>query len=377
MPFDSVRPWRAVHRRTTTAVAMGKVRVGGDAMVMVHATLPSPITHMPTTHSYITECVEVGADVVCVPCATIADVQALRHITPHSPVPIIAHIVNNDIKLAIAALAKGADSIKIAVNTDDISPLDISPLLKSATAYNRCIIAVFNVDAKMSSDAVIKDMLHLLDSFEKQGFYNTILSVHTDDIFLLYAIYMDFAFTCRTPIHLSLAHYGTMMQGAIQGAMVLGNLLWAGIGDILHVALNTDPVQEVKTAYAILKSLGLRHRGVNVISCPSCARQAFDVVQTVTMLEQRLEHISTPLTLSVLGCIVNGIGEAQHTDIGFIGGGKNTHQVYMNGLPSHRLQDEDLIQHIVGLVEQKAAQLERQKRLQPLATQSHCGAEQG
>ncbi len=361
MSLESIRPWRAVHRRTTTPVAIGGICVGGDNPVMVHATTPCPVTDVAATMAHIAQCVDIGADVMCVPCGDGDIVRALKQITQSSPVPIIAHIVDNDIDTAVAAIENGASSVRINPNLGR----DISPLLAAAHVRNSSIIATFDVDSGTAApapapDAVIAQMLQTLTRFEKQGFHNTILSVHTDDIFLLYDIYMDFAFTCETPVHLSLARYGTVAEGYVRGAMTLGNLLWAGIGDMLHVALNADPVEEVKTAYAILKSLGLRHRGVNVISCPSCARQAFDVVKTVTVLEERLEHISTPLTLSVLGCIVNGIGEAQHTDIGFIGGGKNTHQVYMNGLPSHRLQDEDLIQHIVQLVEQKAAQIESQ-----------------
>jgi (E)-4-hydroxy-3-methylbut-2-enyl-diphosphate synthase len=172
---------------------------------------------------------------------------------------------------------------------------------------------------------------------------------------------MQLADACDYPLHIGITEAGGQRSGTIKSSIGLGNLLWAGIGDTVRVSLSCDPVEEIKVGYEILKSLGLRHRGVNVISCPSCARQQFDVIETVRKLEDRLEHISTPLTVSVIGCVVNGPGEATLTDVGFTGGGRGTHQVYVNGLPSHRLKDEDIVDHLVQQVEAKAAEIEAKK----------------
>lgn len=175
---------------------------------------------------------------------------------------------------------------------------------------------------------------------------------------------MQLADACDYPLHIGITEAGGQRSGTIKSSIGLGNLLWAGIGDTVRVSLSCDPVEEIKVGYEILKSLGLRHRGVNVVSCPSCARQQFDVIETVRTLEERLEHISTPLTVSVIGCVVNGPGEATLTDVGFTGGGRGTHQVYVNGLPSHRLKDEDIVDHLVKQVEAKAAEIEAQKDTQ-------------
>ena len=356
MSIDTIRPWRSVARRTTNPVYIGKVAVGGDNPIVVHASTDVRVSDYRSVLKQINACVDIGADIMCIPCDSIDTAKRMGDVVFPSPVPIIAEIVDNSIKTAITALNARVQAIKI----NPMQMGNMNPVIEAIQHNTAIILDIHLAELSCGTQDSIKTCLHIVDSLENAGFTNTILSLQSDDIFQLYESYMEFAFTCRTPVHLSLKNYGTMIEDSIRGAMTLGNLLWAGIGDILHIKLNAPPVEQIKTAYSILKSLGLRHRGVNVISCPSCARQAFDVVKTVTLLEQRLEHISTPLTLSVLGCIVNGIGEAQHTDIGFIGGGKNTHQVYMNGLPSHRLKDEDLIQHIVGLVEQKAQEIENQ-----------------
>jgi (E)-4-hydroxy-3-methylbut-2-enyl-diphosphate synthase len=151
---------------------------------------------------------------------------------------------------------------------------------------------------------------------------------------------------------------GGVMSGTIKSSIGMGSLLWAGIGDTIRVSLSADPVEEIKVGYDILKSLGLRRHGVTVISCPSCARQQFEVIKTVEALEKRLAHITTPITLSVIGCVVNGPGEARETDIGFTGGGSGTHQVYVAGVPAHRLKDQSIVDHLVAMVEKKAAEIE-------------------
>ena len=205
---------------------------------------------------------------------------------------------------------------------------------------------------------MVESALNHIRILEDLDFTEFKISCKASDVFLAVAAYNALAEACDYPLHLGITEAGGLQSGTIKSSIGIGNLLWAGIGDTIRVSLSADPVEEIKVGFDILKSLGLRHRGVNVISCPSCARQQFEVIKTVEVLEQRLAHISTPLTVSVIGCVVNGPGEATQTDIGFTGGGKGTHQVYVNGLPDHRLKDQDIVDHLVGLIEQKAAEIE-------------------
>jgi (E)-4-hydroxy-3-methylbut-2-enyl-diphosphate synthase len=196
---------------------------------------------------------------------------------------------------------------------------------------------------------------------EDNDFFEFKISVKASDVFLAVAAYQGLADACDYPLHLGVTEAGGLRSGTVKSSIGIGSLLWAGIGDTIRVSLSADPVEEVKVGFDILKSLNLRHRGVNVISCPSCARQQFEVIKTVELLESRLAHITTPMTVSVIGCVVNGPGEARETDIGFTGGGNGTHMVYISGVPHHRLKDEDIVDHLVGLIEKKAAEIEAAK----------------
>jgi (E)-4-hydroxy-3-methylbut-2-enyl-diphosphate synthase len=208
---------------------------------------------------------------------------------------------------------------------------------------------------------MVESALNHARILEDEDFFEFKISCKASDVFLAVAAYQGLAEACDYPLHVGITEAGGLRSGTIKSSIGLGSLLWAGIGDTLRVSLSADPVEEVKAGFDILKSLGLRHRGVNVISCPSCARQQFDVIETVEVLERRLAHITTPITLSVIGCVVNGPGEARETDIGFTGGGNDTHQVYLGGLPAHRLKDQDVVDHLVELVERKAAEIEAAK----------------
>ena len=207
-------------------------------------------------------------------------------------------------------------------------------------------------------EAMVESALEHSKILEDKGFLDFKISVKASDIFLAVAAYQKLSDLTDTPLHVGITEAGGFRTGTVKSSIGMGMLLWGGIGDTIRVSLSDDPVNEVKVGFDILKSLGLRHRGVNVISCPSCARQQFDVINTVKILEERLSHITTPITLSIIGCVVNGPGEARETDIGLTGGGKGTHQIYLGGLPSHRLKDEGIIKHIVGLVEKKAHEIE-------------------
>ena len=210
-------------------------------------------------------------------------------------------------------------------------------------------------------EAMVESALDHARILEDHDFHEFKISVKASDVFLAVAAYQGLAEACDYPLHLGITEAGRMRSGTVKSAIGMGSLLWAGIGDTIRVSLSADPVEEIKVGFDILKSLGLRHRGVNVISCPSCARQQFDVISTVAVLEQRLAHISTPMTVSVIGCVVNGPGEARETDIGFTGGGNGTHQVYLNGLPDHRLKDANIVDHLVAMIEKKAAEIEAAK----------------
>jgi len=211
---------------------------------------------------------------------------------------------------------------------------------------------------ELCPEAMVESALNHARILEDEDFFEFKISCKASDVFLAVAAYQGLAEACDYPLHVGITEAGGLRSGTIKSSIGLGSLLWAGIGDTLRVSLSADPVEEVKAGFDILKSLGLRHRGVNVISCPSCARQQFDVIETVEVLERRLAHITAPLTLSVIGCVVNGPGEARETDIGFTGGGNDTHQVYISGLPSHRLKDQNVVDHLVELVERKAAEIE-------------------
>ena len=210
-------------------------------------------------------------------------------------------------------------------------------------------------------EAMVESALNHARILEDEDFFEFKISCKASDVFLAVAAYVGLAEACDYPLHIGVTEAGGLRSGTVKSSIGLGNLLWSGIGDTLRVSLSADPVEEVKVGFDMLKSLGLRHRGVNVISCPSCARQQFEVIKTVELLEERLAHITTPMTLSVIGCVVNGPGEARETDIGLTGGGKNTHQVYLSGVPHHRLKDESIVDHLVSLVEAKAAELEAAK----------------
>ena len=365
MSIDSVRPWRAIMRRKSKQIMVGNVPVGGDAPISVQTMTNTLTTDVKATLEQINACTEAGADIIRVSCPDEASTIALKEIVKESPIPIVADI-RFHYKRGIEAAEAGASCLRI--NPGNIGNRKRVLEVVKAAKDNNCSMRIgvnggslekhlLDKYAEPCPEALVESALEHAKILEDADFTEFKIAVKASDVFLACASYHALADACDYPLHVGITESGGLLGGSIRSSIGVGNLLWAGVGDTIRISLSADPVEEIKTGYAILKSLGLRHRGVNVISCPSCARQAFDVVKTVQVLEERLEHISTPLTLSVLGCIVNGIGEAKHTDVGFIGGGNDTHQVYLNGLPDHRLKNEDIIQHIVKLVEKKAEEL--------------------
>lgn len=365
----SVRPYRDIHRRQSRQIHVGNVPVGGDAPITVQSMTNTDCEDIQGTVEQIKRLEDAGCDIVRVSCPSEESTAALKQIVPQVDIPIVADI-HFHYKRAIEAAQAGAACLRI--NPGNIgSRARVQEVVKAAKDHGCSMRIGVNAGSlerdilekygEPCPEAMVESALTHARILEEEDFYEFKISCKASDVFLAVAAYMQLADACDYPLHIGITEAGGLRSGTIKSSIGLGNLLWAGIGDTVRVSLSCDPVEEIKVGYEILKSLGLRHRGVNVISCPSCARQQFDVIETVRKLEDRLEHISTPLTVSVIGCVVNGPGEATLTDVGFTGGGRGTHQVYVNGLPSHRLKDEDIVDHLVQQVEAKAAEIEAKK----------------
>jgi len=363
---NHVRPWRNIYRRKSRQVSVGNVLVGGDAPISVQTMTNTLTTDAAATIAQVQTCAEAGADIVRVSCPDEGSTAALKEIVRESPVPIVADI-HFHYKRAIEAAEAGAACLRI--NPGNIGSEDrVREVIKAARDHNCSIRIGVNAGslekdllekyAEPCPEAMVESGLRHIRILEDNDFHNFKISAKASDVFLAAAAYQGLADATDAPIHLGITEAGGLTSGTIKSAIGLGNLLWMGIGDTIRVSLSADPVEEVKVGYEILKSLGLRHRGVNIISCPSCARQGFDVIKTVEILERRLEHIKTPMSLSIIGCVVNGPGEALMTDVGFTGGGAGHGMVYLAGKQDHRLDNDKMIDHIVEMVEEKAEQLE-------------------
>ena len=365
----SVRPYRDIHRRACRKIYVGKVPVGGDAPITVQSMTNTLTNDVKATVEQIQALERAGADIVRVSCPNPESSLALKEITRQVSVPIVADI-HFHYKRAIEAAENGAACLRI--NPGNIGSMErVRDVIKAAKDYGCSMRIGVNAGSlerdllekygEPCPEAMVESALSHAKILEDNDFFEFKISCKASDVFLAVAAYQQLAEACDYPLHLGITEAGALRMGTVKSSIGLGMLLWAGIGDTIRVSLSADPVEEVKVGYDILKSLGLRRRGVTVISCPSCARQQFQVIKTVEMLEERLAHITTPLTLSVIGCVVNGPGEARETDIGLTGGGNNTHQVYLSGVTDHRLKDADIVDHLVELVEKKAAEIEMAK----------------
>src|SRR6188508_635836 len=364
--MSSIRPWRDIERRQSRQIMVGSVAVGGGAPVTVQTMTNTPTSDAKATIDQIRRCEEAGADIIRVSCPDEASTAALRQIVRAARVPIVADI-HFHYKRALEAADAGAACLRI--NPGNIgSDERVGEVVRAAKA-NGCAIRIGVNAGSLERDllekygepcpeALVESALNHAKILEDNDFFEFKISCKASDVFLAVAAYQGLAEACDYPLHLGITEAGALRMGTVKSSIGLGMLLWAGIGDTIRVSLSADPVEEVKAGFDMLKTLGLRRRGVTVISCPSCARQQFQVIKTVEVLEERLAHIATPLTLSVIGCVVNGPGEARETDIGFTGGGNNTHQVYVSGIADHRLKDADIVDHLVALVEKKAAAIE-------------------
>jgi (E)-4-hydroxy-3-methylbut-2-enyl-diphosphate synthase len=364
--MSSVRPWRDIARRQSRQIMVGNVPVGGDAPISVQTMTNTPTEDIRATVDQIRRCEEVGVDIIRVSCPDEASTAALKQIVRASRVPIVADI-HFHYKRALEAADAGAACLRI--NPGNIGSAARVKEVVDAAKSNNCAIRIGVNGGSLERDllekygepcpeALVESALDHIKLLQDQDFHNYKVAVKASDVFLAAAAYQQLAEVVDCPLHLGITEAGGLIGGTVKSSIGMGSLLWFGIGDTIRVSLSAEPEEEVRVGYEILKALGLRQRGVRVISCPSCARQGFDVIRTVQALEERLQHIRVPMSLSVLGCVVNGPGEARETDIGLTGGGNGKHMVYLSGVTDHTVQDADMIEHIVKLVEAKASELE-------------------
>jgi (E)-4-hydroxy-3-methylbut-2-enyl-diphosphate synthase len=361
------RPYRDIQRRKSRQIMVGDVPVGGDAPISVQTMTNTPTSDAAATLEQIRRSADAGVDLVRVSCPDEASTAALKTIVKESPVPIIADI-HFHYRRAIEAAEAGAACLRI--NPGNIgSPDRVSEVIKAARDHG-CSMRIGVNGGSLEKhllekygepcpDALVESALFHASFLQDKDFHEFKISVKASDVFLAVAAYHGLADAIDCPLHIGITEAGGLRAGTVKSSIGLGNLLWAGIGDTVRVSLSADPVEEVKVGFEMLKSLGLRHRGVTVISCPSCSRQQFDVISSVREIEDRLAHINEPITGSIIGWVVNGPGEARLTDIGLTGGGKDTHQIYLSGMADHRLQNGDLVDHVVSLVEERAQMLQQ------------------
>ncbi|MDI2090804.1 flavodoxin-dependent (E)-4-hydroxy-3-methylbut-2-enyl-diphosphate synthase [Commensalibacter oyaizuii] len=372
----SLRPYQHIERNKTRQIHVGSVPVGGGAPISVQTMTNTLTSDAKATIDQIKRAEKVGVDIVRVSCPDEESTAALKEIVQNVNVPIVADI-HFHYKRAIEAAKAGAACLRI--NPGNIGSAErVREVIKAAKDYNCSMRIGVNAGSlekhllekygEPNPDALVESALEHAKILEDNDFREFKISVKASDVFLAVESYRLLSEACDYPLHIGITEAGGKRAGTVKSSIGLGSLLWAGIGDTMRVSLSAEPEEEVAVGWDILKSLGLRHRGVKVISCPSCARQGFQVIPTVAALEERLAHIETPLTLSVIGCVVNGPGEATMTDVGVTGGGSGRHMVYVAGKQDHTVPVEDMIDHIVDLVEKKAAVIEAQKAAEKAAS---------
>src|SRR5277367_4022081 len=373
-----VRPWRMIQRRPSRKIRVGSVEVGGDAPISVQSMTNTLTADAKATIAQVQALEEAGADIVRVSCPDEESTAALPAIVKAAKVPIVADI-HFHYKRGVEAAKAGAACLRI--NPGNIGSAQRVREVVQAAKDHGCSMRI-GVNAgslekellerygEPCPEAMVESALNHAKILEDNDFTEFKISVKASDVFLAVAAYQGLAEACEYPLHLGITEAGGLMSGTAKSSIGMGMLLWSGIGDTIRVSLSADPVEEVRVGFDILKSLNLRHRGVNIVSCPSCARQGFNVIGTVRVLEDRLKHIATPMSLSVIGCVVNGPGEARETDLAFTGGGagKGHGMIYLNGKPAYKLGNEQLVDHVVELCEKKAAEIEaaRNSVAQPL-----------
>ncbi len=365
----SIRPFRDIKRRVTKVINVGKVKIGGDNPISVQSMTNTLTRDVKNTLKQINNISEVGGDIVRVSCPDEESTNALKEITKHSTIPIVADI-HFHYKRAVEAAENGADCLRI--NPGNIGEKDKIKQVISAAKNNNCSIRIGVNSGSLEKDilekykepcpeALVESAIRNIKILEDLNFFNFKISVKSSDVFLSVKAYRELSKVTDYPLHLGITEAGSFVPGSIKSSIGLGNLLMDGIGDTIRISLSDDPVEEIKVGNEILKSLNLRNRGVKIISCPSCARQGFQVIDTVKILEEKLSHIKTPITLSIIGCVVNGPGEAAQTDIGITGGGKDSSMLYLKGVQTEKINNQEIVSKIVNLVEKKVIELENNK----------------
>ena len=363
----SLRPFRNINRKKTRVINVGDVKIGGDNPISVQSMTNTLTTDVKATISQINAIHEEGADIVRVSCPDEDSTKALKEIIQNVKLPIIADI-HFHYKRAIEAAENGAKCLRI--NPGNIGDKQKIHDVLSAAKNNDCSIRIGVNAGSLEKDilekykepcpeALVESALRNIKVLEDQNFFNFKVSVKSSDVFLSVAAYRQLSKAMDYPLHLGITEAGSFVSGSVKSSIGLGTLLLDGIGDTIRISLSDDPVKEIKIGNEILKSLGLRNRGVKIISCPSCARQAFQVIDTVKILEEKLSHIKTPVTLSIIGCVVNGPGEAAMTDVGITGGGKGNNMLYLSGVQSKKVLTNEIIDKVVNEVEKKALELEK------------------
>ena len=356
-----LRPHRKIFRKKTKKIKVGNISVGGDSKISVQSMTNTLTTDIKGTIQQIHSLEEAGADIVRVSCPDEGSTKALKTIVKEVKAPIVADI-HFHYQRAIEAAKMGASCLRI--NPGNIGSADrVLEVIKAAKDYNCSIRIGVNAGSLDKSllekykepcpEALVESAMYNVKLLEDNNFFNFKISVKSSDVFLTVKSYKQLSKVCDYPLHLGVTEAGGLLTGSIKSSIGIGQLLMDGIGDTIRVSLSSDPIDEIKAGYDILKSLGIRARGVNIISCPSCARQAFPVIETVKKLEEKLSHIKTPVTLSIIGCVVNGPGEAAQTEIGLTGGGQDNNLLYLSGIPHEKVPSSEIINKIVKLVEDK------------------------
>jgi len=362
----SIRPFREIKRKKTKVINVGSVKIGGNNPISVQSMTNTLTTDTASTIKQIIDIQEEGADLVRVSCPDENSTKALKEIVKHVNIPIIADI-HFHFQRAIEAAKNGAKCLRI--NPGNIGDKKKVHDILSAAKDNDCSIRIGVNAGSLEKDilekfkepcpeALVESALRNMKILEDRDFFNFKISVKSSDVFLSIAAYRQLSKVTDYPLHLGITEAGSFISGSIKSSIGLGSLLLDGIGDTIRVSLSDDPVKEIKIGNEILKSLNLKNRGVKIIACPSCARQAFQVIDTVKILEEKLAHIKTPITLSIIGCVVNGPGEAAMTDIGITGGGKGNNMLYLSGIQSKKVLTKDIIAQVVEEVEKKALEIE-------------------
>ena len=362
---SEIRPFRIINRKKTKEISIGKIKVGGNNPITVQTMTNTLTTDHKSTIEQINKVTEAGADIVRVSCPDSKSTESLKTIIKHVDVPIVADI-HFHYKRAIEAADNGAHCLRI--NPGNIGDKKRIAEVISAAKNNNCSIRIGVNAGSLEKDilekykepcpeALVESALRNIRIIEDLDFSNFKISVKSSDVFLSISAYKLLSDKTDYPLHLGITEAGSYLPGSIKTSIGFGSLLLDGIGDTIRVSLSDDPIEEIKVGNEILKSLNLRNRGVKIISCPSCARQAFQVIETVKILEKKLSHIKKPITLSIIGCVVNGPGEAKQTEIGITGGGKDNHMLYLNGIETEKVLTKDMINKIVSLVEEKVSTL--------------------